>query len=177
MTEIYSKEQKLEWFGEGPWIDEDDEEFFEHNGVKCHIKRIVAILYDGMIYGGHWCGYACIEKEHPLFNKKEYFISDAIECYFGISFDETKDNERWIGIDFAHCFDLVPSSRKRNNNYSINLRISKFVMDNSINPKATYKDKEFAKQRTMELADEISRVGRELKKENSGCNYTENSKD
>lgn len=125
-------EQKKLFWGDGPWVNEPDLEEFEHKGFKCEVKRIVHLdekhieplikewedvknhVFDNPInkyfttFGGHLCGYVCIPKDHPWFEKD----SGDIDCdiHGGLTYFRThEDGNYWIGFDCAHSKDIVPS--------------------------------------------------------------------
>jgi hypothetical protein len=117
MTEInfekqytWTSEQKLEWFGDGPWVNEPDEVLFEYAGYKCKIVRVCTeeqLSQKQHMFGGYLCGYVCIPQQHPYFKND---ISDMdVRCHGGITF---KKPFMWIGFDCAHSGDYVPSIEK-----------------------------------------------------------------
>ncbi len=111
---LYSKENKIEWFGEGEWIDEPDCVTFEYKGYKCLIFRVVKKeACNEFYFGGHLCGYILLPIEHPLYGT----CLSEINCHGGLTFSEC-DAEfpeyegkkgHIIGFDCAHSYDLCPS--------------------------------------------------------------------
>lgn len=119
---IHTKDQKLEWFGEGEWVDEPDAVSFSFLGIKCAIRR--TIKYEGlseetpiMVFGGHLCGYAKVPDGHPVLKSinHEQMLYDQfnIDIHGGLTFAEKFPNgDYWIGFDCAHYDDIIPSMKK-----------------------------------------------------------------
>ncbi len=113
-TTLLTREQKLNAWGEGEWIDEPDMVQFEHQGFKCEVKRIACLEYDDTIFGGHLCGYISVEKNHPWFDynweaeRNEATYID-IDIHGGISYLEPKGDLWELGFDCAHSCDITPS--------------------------------------------------------------------
>jgi hypothetical protein len=109
---LYTSDQKLEWFGYGEWVEEPDEVIFEHKGVKCMIKRMLAFENCGDAFGGYFCGYVCIPKNHKNY-AKDPFKDFRYDCHGGLTYGRLEENEEyWIGFDCAHSGDLIPSMEK-----------------------------------------------------------------
>jgi hypothetical protein len=108
-------ENKEKWWGKGEWVDEPDKEFFEHEGIRCKIVRIMALepfIKVIEVFGGHLCGYVEVPKDHPWYNME---LGDdesmVIEVHGGITFCRETEGQKWIGFDCAHIGDCVPSMR------------------------------------------------------------------
>lgn len=148
---ILSEEDKLTWWGEGPWIDEPDYVEFEHKGIKCIVKRV--FFYEGVhVFGGHFCGYCNIPEYHPLYNK---FDGDSFDNFSflsvhgGITFAENG----WIGFDCAHARDIIPSMVM---NKEISDRMSEIMgVENDISHYKRYKELNFVEDEVKRLADQI----------------------
>lgn len=56
-----TRDEKLALFGEGPWLDEDDQVEFETSGYACFIRRNTMT--------GTWCGYVGVPAGHPYHGK------------------------------------------------------------------------------------------------------------
>jgi len=108
---LYSSDEKLKWWGYGEWVEEPDEAEFEHNGILCKVIRSVAHEYPNTKYmfGGHFCGYCRIPKNHVDYDHKKPFDL-GYDVHGGITYGKLDENEEyWIGFDCAHAGDIVPS--------------------------------------------------------------------
>jgi len=110
---LYTPEAKLEWFGEGPWVDEPDLLEFTHNGIECRIIRVISKDGPNHVFGGHLCGYICLPKESKYYGKA--YDDIPIEVHGGLTFGQNGDVGQWIGFDCAHSVDVVPSMIKNKN--------------------------------------------------------------
>lgn len=144
------KEKKLIYFGEGPWIDEDDYEEFQHNGIDCKIVRIALDSQtDKSIWGGYWCGYVKVPKNHPFYSKEGYDID--VSCHHGVTYNEMINEDRWIGFDCAHCFDVVPTITKMMKEKEMSAKYPLYEI-------ASYKTQEYAKQVCRDMADQLNEM-------------------
>lgn len=57
-----TRDEKLQLYGPGPWLDEDDEAEFETSGYPCAMVRNKPT--------GTWCGYAGVPAGHPWHGKE-----------------------------------------------------------------------------------------------------------
>jgi hypothetical protein len=107
---LYSKEEKIKWFGEGEWVEEPDKIEFSHNGFDCIVKRISIkepFSKEEHYFGGHLCGYISIPPNHPFYGKK--YSDLEIDVHGGLTYAEFENDGYWIGFDCGHSEDLVPS--------------------------------------------------------------------
>ena len=105
---LYTSEQKLSWWGNGEWVEEEDLVTWEYKGIKCRAIRLAFPEGPKHFFGGYLCGYVQIPKNHP-WNYSEW---DEIDCevHGGITYkDEEPGGFVWIGFDCAHSHDVVPS--------------------------------------------------------------------
>ncbi len=111
-------EQKLAWWGDGPWVNEPDLIEFEHVGFKCIAAR--KMMWEGhqgfeQMSGGYLCGYVVIPEGHPWrsINDKRIFSEclNGIDIHGGVSWVGVLDGEEayLIGFDCAHSHDISPS--------------------------------------------------------------------
>lgn len=109
---IHTSDEKLQFFGNGEWVEEVDEVFFTYNEIECKILRIVVKepYNPTAVFGGHLCGYCKVPEVHPYY-KKEWDEVD-IDAHGGLTDFQLKDDGYWIGFDCAHCFDITPSMQK-----------------------------------------------------------------
>lgn len=111
---IWTADQKLEWLGDGEWIEEPDLVRFKCKTIKCSIKRVIVFEEDGTSFGGYLCGYVQVPLLHPWFGKDKGEME--VLCHGGITFsDDIEDEEGWgfwIGFDCGHGGDYVPSHEK-----------------------------------------------------------------
>lgn len=101
----WSREEKLEMFGEGPWLDEPDRLEWRHLGFVCLVNRNVQ---------GHLCGYVGVGPGHPWYGTTNRAIADAHGGlnYFARCAEDLHichlpapgepDDVYWLGFDCAH---------------------------------------------------------------------------
>ena len=104
-------DQKRKWWGEGEWVYEPDEVYFNHNGIDCKITRTAARepCQEEHIFGGHLCGYVSLPGGHPWWGKK--YEDMNVEVHGDLTFGECSDRH-WIGFDCGHSYDVIPSMIK-----------------------------------------------------------------
>lgn len=109
-VEDMTREDRIEAWGRGPWLDESDRVEFEAHGFPCLILRNrLGIL----------CGYVAMPAEHPWYVDAD---SNDIPAYGGVTYSSkchgkichvpkpgASDDVMWLGFDCAHTGDLVPS--------------------------------------------------------------------
>lgn len=108
-----TSEQKLNWWGEGEWIEEADEVRFEYLGFKCRIHRNYAYENEKLetMSGGNLCGYICIPKDNENYDKP--YQTTNIDVHGGLTYGNIEENdEYWIGFDCGHSNDITPSMEK-----------------------------------------------------------------
>jgi len=104
----FTSDEKLKWFGYGEWVEEPDEALFVHEGIRCHVIRVVKPEMNGSKFGGHFCGYLEIPEGHPWHGQPSSQIS--CDVHGGITWtDFNESKEFWIGFDCGHSNDLIPS--------------------------------------------------------------------
>jgi hypothetical protein len=146
-------EINLENCGEGPWQQEPGikhVEEFTHKGYKCVLQRN---------FGGAWCGYVGIPKEHPIVQHEKYADLDV---HGGVTWSEDRlprDEEHssvtfWVGFDCAHYNDYIPIMEVVLNQTPEYLNLLKRLRTNI--PKV-YRTFEFAKQELINLIEQIER--------------------
>ena len=157
---LFTKEKKREWWGEGEWVNEIDYMSFCHEGIHCEIKRIMAFEQSGHAFGGHWCGYCMIPKDHPDYDSKEDDFDLDYQVHGGITSNGHRADEHWIGFDCAHSGDLMPSlvsfKKKYPSPFDIDKKFQipeKFKEHSIFNP--TYKNLSFVLEETKSLAEQI----------------------
>jgi hypothetical protein len=109
------KIDKSAW-GDGPWMTEPDRVQWEHAGYACLIVRHPN--------HGYLCAYVGIDRAHPFYGKnplKENLPVDAnlnygaccngLICH--VPAPGMPADVWWLGMDFAHAFDLAPALRAR----------------------------------------------------------------
>ena len=105
---ILTEDQKLQWWGKGPWTSEPDKVTFEHNGLKCLIRRI----YHDKIpedLGGYFCGYVEIDEGHPLYHSNKRFDADV---HGGVTWNGFMQDTYYVGFDCNHAWDISPAEQK-----------------------------------------------------------------
>ena len=151
-------ENKLAWWGEGPWVHEPDELKFTHLGYECFVRRMVAEELNRSIFGGHLCGYVCISENHPFFENRDDI---DVQIHGGITFAEKDlEGKYWIGFDCAHSYDLMPSMKdwkiKMKNDF-----VKKFPDLPSFQFNFTYRTFDWVVEETKNLAAQCAVVGKE----------------
>lgn len=134
---------KTTW-GDGPWQQEPDRDYWEYKGVPCLVVRVE--------HGGHWCGYAAVPEGHPWHGKS---YSDEsmwnVNVHGGLTYgavpctervchpSDGEDNVHWFGFDCAHSGDYMPA---------LGARFSLSTDD-------SYRDMQYVKAEVERLADQI----------------------
>jgi hypothetical protein len=125
------REQRVEKYGNGPWVDEPDRVEFEHEGFPCLVLRNDAC--------GFLCGYVAIPDGHPWRVKD---AASAADVHGGVTFDggtlRDQGDRFWVGFDCAHAWDISPFNALR------------FGAERD----QSYKDVEFVKRNCMGLAEQ-----------------------
>ncbi len=158
----YTREQKLQWFGEGPWCDEPDEVKFECSDMECLIYRHIVFEESGHSFGGFLNGYVKIPEYHPLYRNEKGHDLD-FDVHYGVTFNNhfyDDDKTWWIGFNCAHSMDVVPSMieiRKKMDQY----RRDKFpgLFDGNLKCmpfNSTYKTLDFAINECKKLAEQLT---------------------
>jgi hypothetical protein len=99
-------------WGSGPWDGEPDRvDFRTFDGFAALALRQPM---------GHWCGYVAVPPGHPAHGSKDDCIVDvhggvtyASECAGNVCHvpdDGEPADVWWIGFDFSHAYDLIPST-------------------------------------------------------------------
>lgn len=92
---------KRQW-GDGPWINELDEDRAVCSGLPCTIWRNPM---------GAFCGYVDIPRGHPMHgvHYTDYLIN-GIEVHCGLTYSAANEDGTWrFGFDCAHSHcDYVP---------------------------------------------------------------------
>ena len=112
-THISTSQEKLTWWGKGPWITEPDVVDFVHCGFNCKVHRKFRGEESPMVYGGHLCGYIEIPEGHPWSNlERDTEVIDA-DVHGGITYNgESLFDGHWVGFDCAHGGDLMPCNNE-----------------------------------------------------------------
>jgi hypothetical protein len=142
---------KSKW-GEGPWQTEPDRVEFKAHGFPCLLNRTEM---------GNWCGYVAIPPGHPAFEKS--YDDVDVSVHGGLTYADhchgqichvpapgEPDNVWWLGFDCAHGADIIPS---------FNAIPGVTVMSSASPFGETYKDLEYVRHETENLAKQLSRVG------------------
>lgn len=145
---LYTRDQKLKWWGYGEWVEELDAFRYEYKGYECLVLRICrkeSYTKEEHYFGGHLCGYVVIPKNHPFYALDFTEIKIEIDCHGGITFSECNDTHL-IGFDCAHSGDYVPSTEK--------LRGRSNISKLFFNP--TYKNFYFCMNECFSIVDQLS---------------------
>ena len=147
-----AKEVKLKFFGDGPWVNEPDEEIFQFEGLDCFLSRSLS---------GCWCGHVKLPSGHPWIEKSYEEID--IDIHGGLTFKGTPQNisleGEWIGFDCAHFSDIIPGCedflKKSTEDLKEKIPNLKKVLENPNRPQRTYKDINYAREETKSLALQV----------------------
>ena len=98
------RSEKLDLFGDGPWMDEPDQLDFESHGFACMVRRNMST--------GVLCGYVALPDGHALRDVPEEALRDELFVHGGITLvgglqDDPTDSY-WLGFDAAHGCDYSP---------------------------------------------------------------------
>lgn len=115
----FLKEDKLRWWGDGPWIEEPDEIDFHYKQIHCKILRQGQQGYPEVLsklptnFGGFLCGYVKIPEGHKLYGKEDIFDT-GLDVHGGITFAQVPiwDKGFWLGFDAAHGGDIIPCMKQ-----------------------------------------------------------------
>lgn len=167
---LFTKEEKIQWWGVGEWAEEPDFVDFIHNGIECRIIRMAA--KDGPkgdhIFGGYLCGYIKVPKDNIHYAKS--YDDIHIDVHYGLTYgavDEensiylTQDGH-WIGFDCGHSGDLIPSMEMLFTTRPEMIEIRKNKKDrlaklgiNSIFFDSNYRNMNFCIQECKSMAEQI----------------------
>ena len=108
-TPTRTREEKLQRYGEGPWIDESDELEGWHMGLRFLVLRMPGT--------GVLNGYVEIPPQHPWSVRPEFTraqivihggLTYARHEYPGFGKALRKTRALWVGFDTGHAGDLQP---------------------------------------------------------------------
>jgi hypothetical protein len=88
-------------------------EWVTKTGYNAKLKRMSGIFANepNKDYGGYWCGYVQVPKDHPAYRKHvEHEVFENIEVHDGITY---ADWEGWIGFACCNWEDIKPYDVKR----------------------------------------------------------------
>jgi hypothetical protein len=150
-----TREQRIERYGHGPWVDEPDRVEFEAGGFTCLALRQMS--------SGHWCGYVAVPPGHPWHGKAESYGDDggvSADVHGGVTYASEcsgavchvpkpgePDNVWWIGFDCSHAWDTRPAD-------DVRYGVGGFFGDRD----KSYKGVEFVKRQCKQLADQAAAV-------------------
>lgn len=87
-------DEKLNRFGYGEWIEEEDERRFIYRGIGCFILRLQL---------GHLGGYCRLPDDHP-WRKEDKLFFDSLNIHSSVYFFQ----KGWIGFASESLSDLIP---------------------------------------------------------------------
>jgi hypothetical protein len=148
------REERLERWGDGPWIDEPDRvEWYASNGLPCLIVRNPM---------GNLCGYAAVPPSHPFYGT--HYDEARLEAHGGLTWSGAcnghichvakpgePDHVWWFGFDCAHCFDVVPSMQR-------NMPRALIESDPDDPYTMHYRDVDYVRAESEALAAQLARV-------------------
>lgn len=112
-----TRQEKLERFGEGPWLDEPDRRIWRTYGLPCIVRR--------QLESGHLCGYVAVFPGHPWYGRSAFdfpalvhgSVTSAEPCNEALGVCHVpelgeSDDAWWVGFDCMHGSDLQPFVHK-----------------------------------------------------------------
>lgn len=140
------RDEKLERWGEGPWLDEPDWIEWREMGLQCLMRRTPL---------GTWCGYVGLPSWHPWHGCERGEI--RAEIHGGVTFAAPADAGLWwVGFDCGHCFDVTPLLCKQLPGYMTGLAD---MVPDAFTPR--YRDVSYVVREVNELARQCSEAGAE----------------
>lgn len=113
----YPRDQRVELWGDGPWVDEPDRVEFYHAGLPCLMRRTDM---------GAWCGYVAVPPGHGMHGIPFGVVDQRVWAHGGLTYSKPcesdicheprlgePDDVWWLGFDCAHWCDVVPALEKR----------------------------------------------------------------
>jgi hypothetical protein len=96
---LFTSDEKLKGYGYGEWIEEPDLVEFDHEGIRCRVRRNP--------YFGNLCGYILLPPNH-IWCGKNYYDLD-VDVHGGLSYAEYEKDGFWIGFHCGHVsIDCIP---------------------------------------------------------------------
>jgi len=179
---IYTQQEKIQWFGEGEWIDEPDLINFSEKGFDCLIIRIIFREQNGHYFGGYICGYIEIPKQNKFFEFDYNYFLNLIDCHGGITFCEMDDSKKIVGFDCSHTYDLIPSFEKTGISKKIQediLEMLPHLKDIKMLSKIfhrTYKNIDFCINQCKYIVEQLIENDKSFDASTSGCEMVEKFK-
>jgi|SRR5262245_30719228 len=146
-----TRDEKIELFGEGPWVDEVDRLEWRAYGLPCLMRRNDLL--------GFWCGYVAVPPEHALHGMK-YELANRLaqlKVHGGCNYskpcaDEVchvpepgePDDVWWFGFHCGYGFDGIPAYQTQHAPFDI----------------ANYRDLNYVRIETEVLASQLAAVTR-----------------
>ncbi len=159
MNFLYPRELKLEFLGDGEWLDEPDEILFNYKGYDCWVRRVFVrepFAKELHYFGGNLCGYVAVPVDHPCYQKRYEDIE--IDVHGGLTFGECSDKHR-IGFDCGHIYDLVPCLQKSINLYHNLQKAAKdYNLQDSPLFNPTYKNTEYCIRECHSMVDQLINI-------------------
>lgn len=155
MKEATTKEQKLERFGPGLWVDEPDRIEWRAHGLPCLIQRNYSF--------GNLCGYVGVPPGHPAHGKGIDTPDADLDVHGGVTYASAcnghichvpapgePDDVWWLGFDCGHAWDLAPHDAK----HSPGLYVGE---QSGMLPRPQYRDIAFVRVQCEQLAEQLSK--------------------
>ena len=163
MKYLYPRELKLQFLGEGEWLDEPDEIKFKYKSYECWVRRFFEKEpYTEKLHysGGYLCGYVAIPSDHPSYQKRYEDIDIAV--HGGLTFGMCSERH-WIGFDCAHAGDLLPSMEQLMKTLPSMIELKKkneelkkeFKLENHYLFNSSYKNTEFCILECHSMVDQL----------------------
>ncbi len=141
------RDEKLEAFGEGPWLDEPDQiEWVDpDSGLPCTVRR------NDM---GNLLGYVDVWPNHPAWGETDY-DSVPVQVHGGLTYaGSSSAGAGWwrFGFDAGHGWDIIPRSDKMlRDSGPLAGRPLRDYQDEQV----TYKGVDFMKEQCAQLAAQL----------------------
>lgn len=133
---VLTRDQKLERYGDGPWLDEPDACKWIAYGYPCEVLR--------ELESGHLCGYVTVPDGHPWFGRGDEDLD--VETHHGITYSAASPAGWTLGFDCAHYGDMMPGVIK--------------LVGRSPRANEVYADFAWVSNETERLAEQAARVAR-----------------
>jgi hypothetical protein len=152
----WTREEKVEALGPGPWIDEPDRLEFRHAGFACLVRRVPS--------NGIFCGYVALPPGHPWHELDLEAVEPLVRVHGGATYLAPCSNElgvchvpqpgesddvRWLGFDAGHgSMDRIPIFEREISPGYRELRLSPLFAN------VTYRDLAFMRAEVERLAEQ-----------------------
>lgn len=158
---LYTKEEKIKWFGEGEWVEEPDLVEFTHDGIECRVLRRCLkepCTKEEYYFGGHLCGYISVPSDHPIYGKD--ILDLDFDVHWRLTYGEFENDKYWIGFDCMHSGDYCPSMELFKKQYRDEIKRfpipEEFMKYSIFNP--VYRNINFCIEECKSMAEQLNKI-------------------